>query len=59
MAVLIILGVLVIALVVVLPLIERFGPHYNQAQQAKISRFIWPMVFVLLVAQLINHLFLN
>ncbi|MDF1693896.1 MAG: hypothetical protein P1U47_16080 [Zhongshania sp.] len=50
------LAVLFIALIIIVPLLERFAPKANAEQQAKISRWILPLVGVALVLGLIKTL---
>ncbi|CAA0090402.1 Uncharacterised protein [Zhongshania aliphaticivorans] len=47
-----ILAVLFIALIVLVPIIERFGPRPSPEQQAKISRWILPLVGISLIIAL-------
>lgn len=54
-ALLIILLVLVVALVVIVPLIERFGPKYSDASMKQLSAWIFPMLILLGVVQLIMY----
>lgn len=42
------------ALLVLLPLVERFGPRYSPEKMAKISRWIWPLLMILLFTQLLK-----
>ncbi len=56
MTVLMVLGVLFLALIVIIPLIERSGMRVSNEDAAKISRWIWPLMILLLVAQLIRML---
>ena len=51
---LILIVVLFGALLILLPLIERFGPRYSPEKMAKISRWVWPLLMILLVTQLVN-----
>jgi cadmium resistance protein CadD (predicted permease) len=44
-----ILATLFIALMLLIPLIERFAPRPNAEQTAKISRWILPLVGIMLV----------
>ncbi|MEX1669585.1 hypothetical protein AB4876_11750 [Zhongshania guokunii] len=48
------LAILALSLVVIIPLLERFAPKANPEQQAKISRWILPLVGVMLVIALIK-----
>lgn len=56
MALVTILGILFISLIIIVPLVERFGPKTSDTQTRKISRWILPLVAALLVLQLIVHL---
>lgn len=53
MEVLIILGVLLVALLIIVPLIERSNMRISSETAGKISRWIWPLIMVSLVIQLI------
>lgn len=55
---LIILALLFAALFVLVILAEKFGSR-DQAQTAKLSRFIMPLVAVLLLAQLLKMMFFS
>lgn len=57
MTVLIILGLLFLALVVVIPLMERSKSRISQEDMAKMSRWIWPLVMILLILQLVMMMF--
>lgn len=57
MTVLIILGVLFLSLVIVVPLIERSKTRFSQEEVAKLSRWIWPLVMILLIVQLVRYIF--
>ena len=48
---------LVIALVVMVIVLERFGKPADTEQQAKLSRWIIPLCALLVIAQLIRHYF--
>lgn len=50
-----ILGILLISLIVIVPLIEKFGPKASDARIGKISRWILPLVALALVLQLLAH----
>lgn len=52
-----ILGILFISLIIIVPLIERFGPRMSQESLAKMSRWVLPLVALLLVVQLIARMF--
>lgn len=57
MTAIIILAILFIALIVIVPLIEKSNLRVPEKTQAKISRWIWPLLGILLVAQLLIMLF--
>lgn len=52
-----ILGVLFLTLIIIVPLIERFGPRYTAEESGKLSRFIFPLLAILIVVQLIFYFF--
>lgn len=54
MTVLIILGVLFIALFVTIPLIEKSNMRVSDESAAKISRWIWPLMAVALIAAMLK-----
>lgn len=54
MTVLIILGILFASLFIVIPLLERSKMRMSDENLQKISRWIWPLMMILLVAQLIR-----
>ncbi|CAD5281485.1 conserved hypothetical protein [Alteromonas sp. 38] len=56
MEVLIILAVLFGALFIVIPLIERSKMRISDEDTAKWSKWIWPLMGILLVAQLLRML---
>ena len=56
MNVFILLIVLFVALVVIIPLIEKSGMRFSDQQTAKISRWILPLVILSGVVSLIYHL---
>jgi hypothetical protein len=57
MEVLIILAVLFGALFIIIPLIERSKMRISQEDTAKWAKWIWPLMGVLLIAQLLRLLF--
>ncbi|WP_137167411.1 hypothetical protein [Salinimonas lutimaris] len=57
MEVLIILGVLFLALFIIVPLIERSNMRISNETAGKIGRWIWPLIMVSLVIQLIMMMF--
>jgi len=52
-----ILLVLFIALIVVVPLVERFGKPHGNEELSKITRWILPLMMLLLILQAIRHFF--
>lgn len=57
MNVFIIIGILFLALILIVPLIEKHGKRHSPEELQKITRWIWPLVMLLLVAQLIKMAF--
>ncbi len=55
MVVLTILGVLFLALIILVPLMERFAKPMKDDELSRISRWVLPLVALLLVIQLIAH----
>lgn len=56
MTVLIILGILFASLFIVIPLLERSKMRMSNEDLQKITRWIWPLMMILLVVQLIRML---
>ncbi|MBQ0762891.1 hypothetical protein [Marinobacter psychrophilus] len=54
---LIILAVLFVALIVILPLIEKYAPKGESRDYGNLTRFIFPLMVVLILAQMIRHFF--
>jgi hypothetical protein len=54
---LIILAVLFVALIVILPLVEKYAPKGESRNYGNITRFIFPLMAVLILAQMIRHFF--
>jgi len=54
---LIILAVLFVALMVILPLVEKYAPKGESRDYGNLTRFIFPLMAVLIVAQMIRHFF--
>ena len=52
MEVFVILGVLFLALVIIIPLIEKSKMRVSDETTSKISRFIWPLIMIMLIVQL-------
>lgn len=57
MEVLILLAVLFGALALILPLIERSKMRISNEDAAKWAKWIWPLMGILLIAQLLRLLF--
>lgn len=53
MTLLIILAVLFATLFLVIPLIEKSKVRISDEETSKISRWIWPLIMILLITQLI------
>lgn len=56
-ALLIILTVLFVTLIVVLPLVEKYAPKDDGRSSGNLSRFIFPLVAVLIIAQIVRYYF--
>jgi hypothetical protein len=54
---LIILALLFVALIVILPLVEKYAPKGESRDYGNITRFIFPLMAVLILAQMIRHFF--
>jgi len=57
MNVFVILGVLFLALVIIIPLIEKSNLRVSDESASKISRWIWPLVGVTLLVSLLTYYF--
>lgn len=57
MTVIYILAALFITLFLVIPLIERSKTRISEQDMAKIGRWVWPLVMLLLVLQLLLMVF--
>ena len=55
MTVLIIIGVLFIALVVIIPLIERSNFRMSTEQMGNLGRWILPLLVIMMSIQLVMH----
>jgi uncharacterized membrane protein len=55
MTVLIILGVLFIALVIMVPLIERSKFRMSNEQMGKLGRWILPLLVIMVIIQLVMY----
>jgi hypothetical protein len=54
---LIILAVLFVALIVILPLVEKYAPKGESRDYGNLTRYIFPLMAVLILAQMIRHFF--
>ncbi len=52
-----ILAILFLALVVIVPLVERFGKRYSSEELGKITRWFFPLLMVLMIAQALRYFF--
>jgi len=52
-----ILSLLAVALLVLIPLIERYGPRPDEAKLRNINRWVIPLVACLILLQLLLHWF--
>jgi hypothetical protein len=57
MNVFVILGVLFLALVIIIPLIEKSNLRVSDESASKISRWIWPLLGIMLVLSLFSYYF--
>jgi H+/Cl- antiporter ClcA len=57
MDLLLILGILAIALLIIIPILEKHGRAYTQEETKKLSRWIMPLVALLLVIQILVYYF--
>jgi hypothetical protein len=53
----IILAVLFLGLIIIIPLVEKYAPKGENRDLSRISRWIIPLIGLLLVLQLLRHLF--
>ncbi|WP_193216549.1 MULTISPECIES: hypothetical protein [unclassified Pseudoalteromonas] len=54
--VLIILLSLFVALMILVPLLEKFSPRMSNEQMSRYQKFIWPLLVILIVIQIIYGL---
>ncbi|SHK30898.1 hypothetical protein SAMN05216369_1462 [Marinobacter antarcticus] len=54
---LIILVILFLALIVILPLVEKYAPKGEERNYGNLTRFIFPLVALLIVIQMIWYYF--
>lgn len=57
MTIIIILAVLFLALVVVVPLVEKHGKRHSPEELRKMGRWIFPLIMAILILQLIKMMF--
>lgn len=50
-----ILGVLFVALFILIPLVERFGKRYSSEDINKLTRWIFPLLLILMVLQALRY----
>lgn len=55
---LVILGVLFLTLIIVVPLIERYAPRSEGRDYGNLTRFIFPLMAVLIIVQIVRHFFM-
>lgn len=53
----VILGILFLTLIIVIPLIEKFAPKGEQRNMGNLTRFIFPLMALLIVLQMISYYF--
>ena len=56
MTILYILGILFLALIIIVPLLEKSIWRMSGEDMSKLTRWFWPLLMILLVAQLIKML---
>lgn len=54
---LMILGVLFLALFIIIPLVERYGKRHSPEELGKLTRWIFPLIMVLMVLQAVRYFF--
>lgn len=54
--VLIILLSLFVALIILVPLLEKFSPRMSNEQMSRYQKFIWPLLLILIITQIIYSL---
>jgi hypothetical protein len=55
--VLIIVAVLFLALIIVIPLVEKYAPKEQGRDYSRITRWIIPLMLLVLVLQLLRYMF--
>ncbi|MGQ8365645.1 hypothetical protein [Glaciecola sp. 1036] len=54
----VILGVLFLALIIMVPLIDKSGVRMSNESLAKLSKWFMPLVFILIIAAMIKYFLL-
>lgn len=54
---LIILAVLFVALIIILPLVEKYAPKDEARNDGNLTKFIFPLVALLIVVQIVWYYF--
>lgn len=57
MNIFVILGILFLALLIAVPLLERFGKRSSPEEVGKLSRFIFPLLALLALLQTFRYFF--
>jgi hypothetical protein len=52
-----ILAVLFLALIVIVPLVEKYAPKGEQRNYGNITRWILPLMALIILAQMLRHYF--
>lgn len=52
-----ILGGLFVALIILVPLLEKFGPRVSSAEAGKITRYLYPLMALIIIVQLLLYMF--
>ncbi|TGN40241.1 hypothetical protein [Marinobacter confluentis] len=53
-----ILAVLFLGLIVIIPLVEKYAPKGESRDYSKITRWIFPLLALALVLQMLRHFFM-
>lgn len=57
MNVFVIIGILFVSLFVVVTLVEKYGKRHTEEELTGITKWIWPLIGISLIASLIKMLF--
>lgn len=52
-----ILGTLLITLLILIPLLEKFGPRISNEETSKYARFLFPLIAIIMIIQLLIYIF--